>query len=147
MSWWNIGLTNSERTQPSVSSSKVNDWAPVSLDFPNAAHLICHRESFLTPNPCSKWDSHCTGWSSWRCWQWGWETCFKGRGGESRIQGSTVLWNTISQRISVLFFVLAMPLGLQDLRSPPRDGTWAIGSKIAESSPLHNQGISNWRIS
>ena len=58
---------------------------------------------FLTPDPCSKGDSHYTGWSSQHCWPWGWETCFKGRGGESRIQGSTVLWNTISQRISVLF--------------------------------------------
>ena len=58
---------------------------------------------FLTPDPCSKGDSHYTGWSSQHCWPWGWETCFKGRGGESRIQGSRVLWNTISQRISVLF--------------------------------------------
>ena len=48
-----------------------------------------------------------------------------------------------------LYFFLggAMPLGLQDLCSPTRNGTWAIGSKSAKSSPLHNQGISNWRIS
>ena len=46
-----------------------------------------------------------------------------------------------------LFFWGAMPLGLQDLRSPTRNGTWAVGSKSAKSSPLHNQGISNWRIS
>lgn len=49
MSWWNIGLTNSESTQLTISSLKVNGWAPVSLDFLNAAHLICHCVAFPTP--------------------------------------------------------------------------------------------------
>ena len=43
--------------------------------------------------------------------------------------------------LGILIFLLAVPRGLQNLSSPTRDRTHALGSESAECQPLDHQGI------